>query len=67
MLTYRCFFLGRDGRIFDADTADHPDDDAACGWGERLMTSHKSCIAVEIWQMDRRVGRYDRTPMTARR
>jgi hypothetical protein len=55
MATYRFYIIGADGRLIRSLRLDCPDDSAAIKQAEHMLDGY----SVEIWQLERRVGRFD--------
>jgi hypothetical protein len=53
--SYRCYFLGADGRFIGVETLEAPDDDAALVEARRLYAIHAASgdanrYGFEVWQ-----------------
>jgi hypothetical protein len=55
MTAYRCYFLGEDGKIKNAEFVESPTDAVALERAERRLAScgHP---AIEVWDRDRHIG-----------
>jgi hypothetical protein len=60
MASYRCYLFDVDDHILSVDSTDLPDDDAAIRWGAALLVADRPCVAIEVWQLARRVCRLQR-------
>jgi hypothetical protein len=55
MAAYRFYIIGADGQLIRSVRADCPNDSAAIKQAEDMLDGY----SVEIWQLERRVGRFD--------
>jgi len=55
MEVYRFYIVGADGRLIRSAHFDCPDDSAAIKQAELMLDGY----SVEIWQLERRIGRFD--------
>jgi hypothetical protein len=58
MAEYRIYYLDPDDHIFRADAFECADDAAA----EATARSRANGHAVELWNLDRRIGRFESSP-----
>jgi hypothetical protein len=54
---YRFYCITPDDHIVSVDDAHFDTDDEACEHARFLLTLRPRCIAVEVWNRDRYVGR----------
>jgi hypothetical protein len=59
MARYRCFLMTSDSGLLDSDVAEHRDDQAATAWASELLARFPAA-AVEVWDRQRLVCRWDR-------
>jgi hypothetical protein len=57
MDVYRFYIIGAGGQLIRSVRFDCPDDSAAIKQAELMLDGH----SVEIWQLERKVGRFDTT------
>jgi hypothetical protein len=55
MAVYRFYILGADGQLIRSVRLDCPDDSEAIKQAELMLDGY----SVEIWQLERRIGRFD--------
>jgi hypothetical protein len=55
MEVYRFYIIGADGQLIRSVRLDCPDDSAAIKQAELTLDGY----SVEIWQLERRIGRFD--------
>jgi hypothetical protein len=55
MAVYRFYVIGSDRQLIRSVRLDCPDDSAAIKQAEHTLDGH----SVEIWQLERRIGRFD--------
>jgi hypothetical protein len=58
MTDYRVYIIGGDGHFVRAIQLDCPDDHAAIKSAKQFVNGH----AIELWQRDRLIARFDRGP-----
>ena len=52
---YRCYFLGLDGKIVEAETVDAEDDELALTLCRRLFDERPQHTSFEVWRDDRKL------------
>jgi hypothetical protein len=60
MHPYRCYFLNEADRIVNVEIGSCRDDAQAHDWGMALLRKRPRYPAVEIWDLERKVGRHVR-------
>ena len=58
MPEYRVYVIGDDGHFMKSEPLDCADDSIAIESAKQLIDGHD----IELWQRDRRIARFDRTP-----
>jgi hypothetical protein len=58
---YRCYFLGLDGKIVEAEPVEAEDDHAALTLCRRLFAERPQHTSFELWRDDRKLRREGRT------
>jgi hypothetical protein len=58
MPEYRVYVIGEDGHFMKSELLDCADDSTAIESAKQLIDGHD----IELWQRDRRIARFDRTP-----
>ena len=57
---YRVYFMDRDDHILRGRDFEAADDAAATARADQFCAEMAECVAVEIWQGARRLGRHQR-------
>jgi len=58
MPEYRIYTIGSDGHFYSSVALECADDDDATEQAKQLIDGHDA----ELWQRDRKIGRFDRKP-----